>query len=658
MAVTGSLHADFEMPAEYVGELVAASLRSNAWQQLNYNDMVREITGEQKKTDKRSGLTFQHDYAVNVTWKFLAGKQVRVTVEVKDREARGKQDACRNAAYEILEGISKRLEVLKETLANAKPRTNYGKARWATLEDLRKAGYEAENAEGNSVILGPAEGGKKIVIPPEQTCRHAIVCGPTGCGKSSSIFKPNLFERTKVSAIVSEATAGDEPPDLYSTTAGYRAQAGSKIYYFNPDDLSSVRINPLDSVDTIAKAQDMTDLIMRNTIMTKNAQGADFWESCEKHLITALLMHFAPLKKDLAAIRSLVREGAEGMGKVLEKSPVLEVRDEYRAFLKISTESIRNGVLAGVLQRLRLWLNPRIAALTSKTDFNVEELNQELFTFYLSVPAQKVSLKPVTALIFNYLLNSVVLKRQDKEKSYYPMALFLDEFTNFGMIPGFADNLSLIRHVGVPIMFGCQDYVQLKSVYGEDHAKVFFGQPATRVVFRVAPEDNDTAKRVSESLGKETVVERTLTTTCQVNEKEFGRDLMTVADVKALDPTQSIFFTPDLPPILMKRFSWKDYEEHMKIPPPHRKPILIDEALIKECRSQECSPKWEEDWDEEQKQMQGKKAVEKPIEKPIEKPASSEDKPPSVIPEPKKSEENRPVKPVVTAVDEEPDLPI
>ena len=48
---------------------------------------------------------------------------------------------------------------------------------------------------------------------------------------------------------MTEATAGSEPPDLYQKTAGYRARAGHKVYYFNPDDGASVCINPLDQID-------------------------------------------------------------------------------------------------------------------------------------------------------------------------------------------------------------------------------------------------------------------------------------------------------------------------------------------------------------------------------------------------------------------------
>ena len=68
MGAKGKLHGDFEVAESYLGELIATSLRANAWQQLNYNDLTQEITGEQKKTEKRSGIPWTFDYRLSVVW--------------------------------------------------------------------------------------------------------------------------------------------------------------------------------------------------------------------------------------------------------------------------------------------------------------------------------------------------------------------------------------------------------------------------------------------------------------------------------------------------------------------------------------------------------------------------------------------------------------
>lgn len=586
MGAKGKLHGDIDAPAGYIGELVATSLRANGWQSLSYNDLTQEITAEQKKTEKRSGMSWPFEYRLSARWNG-DGDKFKIFIEVYDREQHSIQKDCELLCRDVLKGVEKRAVTLADVLKKAAPRTTYGMARWANDEDISKAGYCTEAVEGNGLLAGPLADGKRLVIGQEDAIRHAVVCGPTGCGKSSSVFIPNLIERSHVSAIVTEATAGAEPPDLYFKTAGYRASKGSKIFYFNPDDLSSTRVNPVDQVQTVAQAQDIADLIMRNTSIRKSTSDP-YWENSERHLLSSLLMHVSAEKGDLAAIRRHVREGAQALEGILAYSKVPAARDEYKGFLRNSTENSRNGVLSGLMQRLNLWVNPRIVALTEKTDFDPAELVNEHFTFYLAVPAQKESLKPAAALVFNFLLGLLL---EHKHGFQIPVALFLDEFTNFGVIPGMAKNMSIIRHKSIPIMLGMQDYVQVRSVYGEDEATVLFGQPSTKFIFRTT--DLPTAKRVSESLGQETVVDRKLSTSCQVTEREFGKPLLSPSEVMALDPQESILFTPSTPPLKLKRFSWRDYVEQMKVQPEPRRELVIDERLVAKLEKQAMPATWE-----------------------------------------------------------------
>jgi type IV secretory pathway TraG/TraD family ATPase VirD4 len=48
--------------------------------------------------------------------------------------------------------------------------------------------------------------------------------------------------------IVTEATPGYEAGELYKLTSGWRKLAGHQIYCFNPSDMTSHRINPIDRI--------------------------------------------------------------------------------------------------------------------------------------------------------------------------------------------------------------------------------------------------------------------------------------------------------------------------------------------------------------------------------------------------------------------------
>ena len=449
-----------------------------------------------------------------------------------------------------------------------------------------KADCSGGSADPRRLLLGADEEGEFLMVPAADAAKHLLVCGPTGCGKTSSIFVPNLIVRVGSSAIVTEATAGNEAPDLYSKTAGYRRVAGlQRIFYFNPDDLTSDRINPIDQVHTIDQAQNLANLIIHNT--SKKYSGGDpIWETSERHLLCALILHAVGEQGNLASIRHTLREGPGGMGMILVNSQIEAARDEYRAFYKNSTEGFRNGVTSGLMQRLNLWVNPRIAALTETTDIDLEALSEQLFTFYMAVPAEKTHLKPLSALIFNYILNMAL-----HSLFKYPLFLSLDEFTNFGYIPAIAEKISIIRHRNIGVMIGIQDYAQLEKAYGREDATILFGQPANKVFF--CPGDLYMAKKISQSLGTRTAVDRKVTSSGHINEREFSRPLMDPGEIMSLPPGKAIAFTRATPPILLNLLPWQEFKDMGDIKPPDRRTLEVDERLRHTCQEAQAHADWQ-----------------------------------------------------------------
>jgi type IV secretory pathway TraG/TraD family ATPase VirD4 len=70
--------------------------------------------------------------------------------------------------------------------------------------------------------------------------------------------------------IVTEATPGYEAGELYKLTSGWRKMAGNSIYCFNPSDMTSNRINPIDRIrrapeeEKASLAEKLADLVIMN----------------------------------------------------------------------------------------------------------------------------------------------------------------------------------------------------------------------------------------------------------------------------------------------------------------------------------------------------------------------------------------------------------
>ena len=565
-----------------MAELLVVVLGGLGYRSVSVNDRLLQVTA----TRTTKGRSFTFEFFVKFNWS-QNGNGTLLKLEVKEQKNSWNTTVdCNKECDAILDNVLD--SAAQMMLANTnQPKSNrYGSAKWATHQDIIDAGYWGGGEDHRRMIISPGEDDNYVTLTPEDSAMHALVCGPTGSGKTTSIFIPNLIDRLDSSAIVTEATAGNEPPDLYAKTSGYRSLAGrQKIYYFNPDDLASDCINPVDAVKSYSDAQNLAKLIVENTT-SKNNYGDDVWPKAETNLLTMFIAHAAALGKDLGYIRGLLREGPDDLVAQMLKSPVEEVRGEYGGFHKTSREGFRYGVFASLMQRLALWVNPRVVALTSKTTIDLDSLSKEKFTFYLAVPARKSHLKPVAALIFNY-----VLQYAEEQHFEHPLFLSLDEFTNFGMIPGIAERLGIIRHKKIGVMLGIQDAMQLERVYGREDATIMFGQLGCRIFFR--PRTIDVAERISKMAGQSTVYERKVSSTGQIQEKESGRPLIDPSEVMSLDDSKMLVFTPRTSPMLMERFTWRDYLNAMHIPGVIKPKVEIDDRLVKDCKGLQDVQDWQ-----------------------------------------------------------------
>lgn len=554
--------------------LVETSLSRLGCKDFKYNKSYRQITA--KDTERYPGRNnWTIEYEILIRFTPIESGGLSFEVSVTDNRNEWSQQFCEKRLEEIVKAIGEDSQIVPEA---SKPSTAYGSARWATDKDLRDAGYISTNPESTRLLVAPWERKEMIAISREQTNWHALICGPTGAGKSSGFFIPNLLSRTESSAIVTEATAGFEPPELYTKTAGWRASKGHKIYFFNPSDMSSTRINPIDSVvkapihQQTSIAEGLADLVVLNTSPPGSHRGDPIWDKNEKHLLTVFIMHMVskdPEQAHFGAIRKLLAKPEKHLKTELENSNSSYAATEFEAFMGHSSENFRHGVFAGMMTRLNPWTSEQIVRLTSTTDLDSEKLKDELFSFYFSVPSRKAGMKPIAALTFNYLLDLALDMQFTK-----PLSLVLDEFTNFGYIPGIDEALSIIRRREISCVLGIQDYRQLENVYSREKAGIIVTQVGTRVFFR--PRDFKTAKEVSDGLGYQTILDSKFTDRGSVVEREMGRPLMTPSELMEIQTDKVLVLTPSTPPVLCTRFTHATFPVPKSNPPPAREehPIL------------------------------------------------------------------------------------
>ncbi|MBS1992686.1 MAG: type IV secretory system conjugative DNA transfer family protein [Cyanobacteria bacterium SZAS LIN-3] len=541
-----------------------------------------------ERVDERIGRdVWRHDYRVVMRWD-LEGDGIFVTVDLEERVGSASTFECQERCDAIFAELHKDAKRAERTASHKEKSTAYGAAKWGTEDELLKKGYFLDAVDPKRLIIGKTTEGKYIQVPEYWSHAHALICGRTGVGKSRGFFIPQLIERIATSMVVTEATPGYETGELYHLTSGWRKMAGHQIYSFNPADMTSNRINPIDSVrwappdEKASRAEKLADLVIMNgeSSEVKNEQT---WNRSEKLLLIPLILHAAAGEPELGhfgALRWQLLQGPDYVGKILKRSPSDVAQLEFEGWRSLSGETnFKYGVFSGLITKLNPWLTDQMVALTEKTDIDLNELKQKLFTFYLAVPNRSRDSKLIGSLMVNFLLDHILEIRQEMK---YPVTMLLDEFTNFGKISGISETLSIIRKNKIGLILGFQNYFQLEQVYSRREAQIIMDQPATQIYFK--QKNFRESKELSDAIGRTTIEEVTVSDAGRVHELVQGRQLITPDELISLNK-EVIVFTADTKPLKLALTEPTAYEHALTYDPPCRVKHDVSEFVRRRGRT-------------------------------------------------------------------------
>jgi type IV secretory pathway TraG/TraD family ATPase VirD4 len=542
-----------------------------------------------ERLDEQIGQDWwRHEYRVVLRWRTANVGGVLVTVDLEERKGGASEIECQRRCDKILLELQNDAERADDAQAHREKSTVYGAARWGTEQELQQNGYFQKTADPKRLIIGRTAGGQYIQVPEFWTHAHAIVCGRTGVGKSRGFFFPQLIERIATSMIVTEATPGYEDGELYKLTSGWRKMAGHQIYCFNPSDMTSHRINPIDRVRRAPEeekanlAEKLADLIIMNG-ESAEGRGDQTWNRSEKLLLIPLIMHAAagdPEHGHFGALRWLLLKGPDALAKVLYRSPSDVAQMEFEGWMRLSGETnFKYGVFSGLITKLNPWMTDQMVTLTETTDIDLDAMANQLFTFYLAVPSRSRDSKLIGSLMVNFLLDHVL---EIRERMKYPLTMLLDEFTNFGKISGIGDTLSIIRKNKIGLILGFQNYFQLEQVYSKREAQIIIDMPATQVYFK--QKTFQEARDLSEAIGRTTVEEASVSDSGRVQEIIQGRHLITPDELISLNK-EVIVFTADTKPLKLPLTDPMAYEQALSYDPPVREKHEVSEFVRKRGRS-------------------------------------------------------------------------
>ncbi len=457
--------------------------------------------------------------------------------------------------------------------------TTYGSARWATGNEITRAGLLGDAG----IFLGRLGSSYLRHDGPE----HVLAFAPTRSGKGVGLVVPTLLSWT--GSVVVHDIKGEN----WTLTAGWRSRF-SHCLLFNPTDSASAHYNPLLEVrrgaDEVRDVQNIADILV-------DPEGAlerrNHWEKTSHSLLVGAILHilYAEEEKTLARVATFLsdpqRSFVSTLGRMMATNhlgtpdaPIVHpvVASAARELFNKS-ENERSGVLSTAMSFLGLYRDPTVAEVTSRSDWRILDLVEakQPVSLYLVIPPSDISrTKPLIRLVLNQIGRRLTERLDGGVKDKHQLLMMLDEFPALGRLDFFETALAFMAGYGIRAFLIAQSLNQIERAYGEHNS--ILDNCHVRVAF--ASNDERTAKRISDALGTATE-QRSMRNYAghrlapwlahvMVSRQETARPLLTPGEIMQLPTSDELVLVSGLAPIRARKLRYyedRNFKERIVVAP-------------------------------------------------------------------------------------------
>lgn len=324
------------------------------------------------------------------------------------------------------------------------------------------------------------------LLPPhafgrERETRHFLILGSVGGGKTQTMLGLILGAIAREDTVLVLDTKGDMMAGLLGAPMLIAPHDRRSLMW---DIASDCRIK-----------QDARELAARFI----PASPDPMWSDAAKEIFVACIVHLqatkgclwnwadlhAAVNSDVATLVQFAKDHNPSAARILaqpDSKTTVSILTTFQTHMRI-VSVLAEAWPDNLSKRfsIRDWLKnmPTRAPLILQHDPGYPELSRIWIGSMLSVLASAVGSPSFT---------------ESRERRIW---LFLDEFPQLPAIRNFPMFLELGRSKGIAVVIGAQDTAQIRSVYGADQAKAWFGMTGTKIITRInASEAADDISRI------------------------------------------------------------------------------------------------------------------------------------------------------------------
>ncbi|WP_244668879.1 type IV secretory system conjugative DNA transfer family protein [Xanthomonas phaseoli] len=460
------------------------------------------------------------------------------------------------------------------------PLGSHGSARWGTVDEIRQGGHLVAPGKPGGFALGRVSDAPAGLDQRFRFTGHVVTVAPTGSGKGIGAVIPNLLDYPGSALVL------DVKGENAAVTARARRALGQAVHVVDPFAVNGdggAAFNVLDRLDVWNPDCVSESAILADALVIAESKGdAVHFDESAKNFLQGLMLHVAGLddaeRRNLGELRRLLTAGESEFFDVLGTMAA----DDTAAFgiparaantLMGMADKERGSVLSTARRNTAFLDDPRVSAALSRSDFDLSEIKATAMTVYLVMPANRIG--PNARFLRLFISSVIAAITSSNVQPAHRVAFLLDEFGQLGYMKQIEDAVSLLRGYGLAFWVFIQDLSQLKGTYPKwqtflaNSAKSFFGT-----------DDYDTAKYISDSLGKATIEFETTNKgkssggnfggsdsgsgsfgrnrgkSSGISQQFAGRELLTPDEVMRLGPEHPIVLVRGERPYLLDRLNY------------------------------------------------------------------------------------------------------
>ena len=447
---------------------------------------------------------------------------------------------------------------------------SHGSARFANHKELKKLQRE----DGLLIGRNPHTGRLLRYDGPA----HLITLAPTRAGKGVGTVIPNLLAAERSVLVI-------DPKGENARIAGEARRRFGTVHVLDPFEVSgmpSAAYNPLDRLtpDSLDLGEDAASLTEALVMDPPGQVTEAHWNEEAKAILGGLIMfcvcHEERDRRTLATVREYLTLPPEKLRALLElmqdsdAAGGLIARASNRFLGKADREAA--SVLSNAQRHTHFLDSPRIAKVTSRSDFHFSDLRHRITSVFLVLPPNRMdAYSRWLRLLVSQALQDIA---RDAEASVRPLSgpvgaqggtqrlktptlFLLDEFAALGRLEAVERAMGLMAGYGLQLWPILQDMSQLKDLYGE-RAGTFIANAGVQQVFGV--NDFETAKWLSQMIGQETAGFQTDSykpgDNPSFSNNLTGRDLLTPDEIMQMPPDLQLLRVQGQPSALAQKLRY------------------------------------------------------------------------------------------------------